>query len=217
MDSCISGFLSGISQTIFGYPFDTWKTRRQASQVLSIRVFPQIAFRGMSVPLLFNGFYQSFLFTHTSFLQTNCYSSWYISGALSGSIGSLFTIPIESWKITRQCIKPQIKIPWRFVCISTILRDSIGSSIYFGSYHRLKNTNQSILFIGGISGWMSWFFTYPLDTYKTRFQLAQAHSWKQVFYQGNPFAGFSVFSIRCFIVNAISWFVYESVHKIIVK
>lgn len=63
-----------------------------------------------------------------------------------------------------------------------LARDTVGSGIYFGVYEAVKqamtsyrgadqpNTMMAVATAGTICGIMSWVFTYPLDTMKTRVQ-----------------------------------------------
>lgn len=63
-----------------------------------------------------------------------------------------------------------------------LIRDAIGSGIYFGVYDSIKsgvslylfNTTHahpiSIAIAGALSGGASWIFIYPIDTYKSQYQ-----------------------------------------------
>lgn len=65
----------------------------------------------------------------------------------------------------------------------TLLRDGIGSALYFGTYEVLKQNyfkehnvtelpiGQNLLY-GGLGGWAMWSVVAPLDTVKTRIQIA---------------------------------------------
>lgn len=206
------GVMSGISQTLVGHPFDTWKTRKQIGQ--SNQYFHKIAYRGVLSPLLFNGMYQSIIFSGTNHLQKNILHSWWSSGLIVGFFGGFCCVPIESYKIKKQCKELSIKsIPWNHVISSTLIRESIGTSIYFGSYYYGKeytcNNPYYNVLLGGLSGWLSWLITYPIDTIKTNFQMGKYKKYKEFNSFKGFYKGFGAFSIRCFIVNAVGWSVYE--------
>ena len=85
-------------------------------------------------------------------------------------------------------------------------------SIYFGLYNYLKSINNNPLLNGGISGCISWIFSYPIDVIKTQKQihnksytdiikLLKIDAYKK---------GLSVVLIRSFIVNAGIFYSYEN-------
>ena len=91
---------------------------------------------------------------------------------------------------------------------ATIARDSISYSIYFGSYHNLKDYNINTLIAGGSAGWMCWLFSYPIDTIKTRVQSSDV-SYMTVIKQQKLWKGFTYCSVRAIISNAILFYTYE--------
>ena len=104
----------------------------------------------------------------------------------------------------------------------TVLRDVVGSTIYFGSYgiirqqlpQRTNGTNIcGALFAGGCAGVAQWLVVFPLDTIKTRHQIAKegmyidwVHAARclhrkegiRAFYYGLPPA-----LVRAFVGNAV--------------
>ncbi|KXN68212.1 mitochondrial substrate carrier [Conidiobolus coronatus NRRL 28638] len=78
--------------------------------------------------------------------------------------------------------------------------------------------------IGGATGIVSWFFSYPMDVIKSRVQSNNSPSTKlipnikQIWNETTPrgknfFKGVSVTLVRAFPVNAISFTIYELVKK----
>ena len=56
--------------------------------------------------------------------------------------------------------------------VPTMLRESVGYSMYFGSYNYLKEQNIPTFIAGGIVGLCNWGASFPFDTIMTR-QIAQ--------------------------------------------
>lgn len=211
-----AGLISGIAQTIVGHPFDTWKTRSQAGQLLELRKFAPIAYRGLLPPLVFNGIYNSYIFTSTHHLPLSN-TSWFTKGAIGGFAGGLLCFPVEYLKIRKQCREVITKtVPIKNVILSTCLRESFGTGIYFQMFY-VNGQEQlppgGVFLWGGLSGWASWALSYPLDTCKTRFQLGQTQTWKETLKQKKLYAGFGSFSIRCFLINAVGWSCFDFFSK----
>jgi len=119
---------------------------------------------------------------------------------------------------------------------ATFLRDCPNIGIYFGSYEWLRglllprdgtlmlgqtelSSNLAILLAGGTAGILSWALSYPIDVIKTRVQAdtrgqyrgmlhattasVQQHGWSILF------KGFSACMYRAFVVNAVTFVVFE--------
>ena len=56
---------------------------------------------------------------------------------------------------------------------------------------------------------VSWLFTYPLDTIKTRIQGRVSSSIKEALKMGSLFSGITLCMIRAFIVNSVGFYTYE--------
>ena len=136
-----------------------------------------------------------------------------LSGFLSGLFLSPITNIIELKKIKYQThIKRNI--PLYRGMTSTIIRDSIGFSIYFSSFDYMNNKNINLnqniqtLLSGGFAGILSWIFSYPFDIIKTRTQVENL-SIKQAYKKGKLFNGLGLCLSRCFIVNSIGFYIYD--------
>lgn len=114
----------------------------------------------------------------------------------------------------------------------TALRDAVGYGFYFWSYELATRCWPSasghdgarILLCGGLAGMATWASVFPLDVVKTRLQ---TQAWggaagarrrgalavaREALGQGGVaalFRGFTVCSLRAFVVNAVQWGVYE--------
>ena len=77
----------------------------------------------------------------------------------------------------------------------------------------MKNEiNYHPLISGGVAGALSWLFTYPIDTVKTRVQ--SNISIKKAIMLKNYWNGISIALSRAFIVNGVGFYVAENVKKI---
>ena len=206
MSEFLCGALSGITQTIVGHPLDTIKTRIQNKNKIIWNV--KNLYKGVPYPLLSSTLINAGLFgiTERSYKITQNY---YLSGFIAGSIMTPFIAPFELLKVREQnYCKKNIKL-WRGF-LPTLYRESIGTSIYFGTYFKTKEYTNNILFAGGFSGFLSWFFTYPIDSIKTRIQSDDTMTIKKAIKMRNFWAGFSACAVRCIIVNALGFYVYEN-------
>ncbi|EDQ91806.1 uncharacterized protein MONBRDRAFT_17649 [Monosiga brevicollis MX1] len=115
----------------------------------------------------------------------------------------------------------------------TFLRDATGSAFYFSSYEYLKvlftpegQTSPSVvgtLVAGGLAGMLNWTAMLPLDTLKTRLQVAPEgkygnihHVFADIMRNEGPralFRGFSAAMVRAFPANAACFFGYEGALK----
>jgi len=89
---------------------------------------------------------------------------------------------VSSWESTRRIVARQGPLGLWTGFRLHVLRDTIGSGIYFGVYETTKqslnsyygaetaNSAGAIAMAGAICGVGAWVFTYPLDTMKTRAQ-----------------------------------------------
>lgn len=212
-DVIINSFIAGASQTLLGHPFDTLKTLKQLNpQVPTFKLIKKINkgfYKGYFPALLGGCLQNSFLFT-----TENAFSKKFnpfMSGFISGSITSLVISPSEYIKSNQQ-INRQWKYQYLMRGLSlTLLRDSIGFGIYFGSYQYLQNQYQNPFLNGGIAGMLSWTYSYPFDTVKTKFQTSKL-SLKQILRETNfkdSLKGLNIMLMRAFVVNAGIFYIFE--------
>lgn len=124
------GSIVGVTQTIFGHPFDTIKTRLQTNN--KIDVFK--LHRGVSFPLLSSSLTNSVMFGSYDYFKKE--NNNFVSGIYSGILISPIVTPIDKLKIDFQ-INPKIKLNnINYLKIYkglhlTLLRESLGTGIYF--------------------------------------------------------------------------------------
>ena len=214
MDSIYAGFISGIFQTIIGHPFDTLKTWNQNSILLKK---PNINFinlyKGVSYPLLQNPLIIASTMSSNHIINQKT-NNIYFSSLCSGFLTALIICPLDKYKIMKQQhIKYDFNIKNFKKSLKNInlciMREVPATIIYFTSYNKLKDNNIPIFLSGSISGCLSWIFTYPIDTIKSRIQSESCLTIHEAIKKKNLFLGFKNCIIRAFIVNGIGFYVYE--------
>jgi hypothetical protein len=226
-----SSFIAGGVQTILGHPLDTIKTRIQIYNTgykntiynlykkEGIRSF----YKGGLFPFISGCSQNCFIFSTEDYLQ-NYFNNHIYTGFISGSISSIITSPaelikcqIQQEKSSHLKIKNVISIMKKKNIVlstglsSTFIRDSIGFSIYFGSYNYFQDKYNNPLINGGLAGMMSWIYSYPIDVIKTHKQIYNL-PYKTIInnIQINKYIkGIDIVLIRSFVVNAGIFYLYE--------
>lgn len=208
MSDFLCGALSGISQTLIGHPFDTYKILVQNN---SKNIFSVNPFRGIAYPFCSSIINCSLTFGINDTLKKENVNP-VISGFISG--GAIFPIVYTSdnYKINEQ-LKNDKKITLTSLLnnkgkTASFFRESIAFSVYFYSFDKLRENNVNTFISGGISGLLNWTVTYPLDVIRNR-QLAQNISFASAYNQGNLWKGYSFCAARSIKVNAVGFYVYE--------
>lgn len=226
MNEYILGNIFGLSQIIIGYPFDTIKTYIQNSKSIKPLIqSPKLFYKGVKYPLFTNMISATLLFGNYSyFLQIS--DNKFISASATGVIGAFFITPFDYFKIQRQIQEnnyEKFQIQNKYLInnikkiysglLLTILRESIAIPVYFLTFdYMYYQSNINSFLSGGVAGINSWFFTYPLDTLKTRRQLYPLKSLSEIIAIGSLYNGLSITLLRGFIVNG-SCFYFYSVFK----
>ena len=207
-DFWIGGIAGGLS-TFVSHPFDTIKTRIQSSSKSSKSLW-----KGVLMAVGGNFAQNAMIFG--TYELVNSFTSPQYSGFTTGIVSAFVLHPFEYYKISKQNNTiPQLHyIPKGFV--ATLLRESIGCGIYFGTYEYLKkNTDSSPLLNGGIAGVGSWLTTYPIDVIKTRIQTNPTLSYTQVIKKSQLWNGISICLIRSFFANAVMFYTYENIKEVL--
>jgi len=203
MNEYYSGLISGISQTLIGYPFDTIIVHKQINKSLKLKNI----YRGIQYPLL-----TSSLISGISFgLNNNIYSvinNYYISGFISGIITSFIINPVELYKIRTQSNK-KFNVSINTGLKQTVIRESVASSIYFGSYYSMRDRDIPVFIAGGLAGIISWTLSFPLDTVKTRIQSGECISILECLKKGRLYSGISICILRAGLVNSTGFYVFN--------
>jgi len=175
------------------------------------------------------------------------------AGATSGLFTTPILAPLERIKCVLQVQGPEKKYKGTIDCgrqlyatgglkslnrgfCSTMLRDSIASAFYFSSYEWLKRrltpegkTGPGVggtLFAGGMAGICNWIFAIPIDTMKSRLQVAPEGKYPKgirsvfvdIMKNEKPsafFRGVGPILIRAFPANAACFLGYETAVKVL--
>ncbi len=229
MTEFIAGCLSGLAQNIIGHPFDTVKvliqndkftSRIKPNRMLSIQNIKVLRsinyYKGFAYPtilsIILNGI------TFETFNGLKKIKSHYVNGFFTGLVTSPIVYVFDVGKVKRQVGKElKLKSFYRTPGFTmTVLRESIALSIYLGTYFSLRDNNYSPLFSGGLSGFINWTITYPIDVIKNR-QMSDNLTIINAYKKGNLWKGYSICAFRGIVVNGIGFYVYELSKKIVLE
>jgi|TARA_Y100000816_G_scaffold291908_1_gene284928 solute carrier family 25 carnitine/acylcarnitine transporter 20/29 len=229
----ISSFIAGSFQTLMGHPLDTVKTRIQLNNKNGLYLITQLIknegimslYKGASLPLLGGCVQNAVLFSTEHHILNICNNNHYYSGFISGFCSSFIMCPVELIKCkfqsnTNKLYFKNIYDSFKIKHMSfynglfmTIVRDSFGFSIYFGSYNYLQYYNNNPLINGGIAGIFSWIYSYPFDVIKT-IQQTNDLKFLDVYNTIKPkqyIKGIHTVLIRSFLVNAGIFYLFENI------
>lgn len=205
------GSIVGITQSLVGHPLDTLKVFKQnkISKKLDFRGY----YRGIKYPTCISTFQNSILFGNYNQFNKEI-DNKFVSGFMSGFIIGIIISPFELFKTQSQTLKKD-KVNFFRGMPLTIMRESIASGFYFSTYYYLKDKNYHPLISGGLSGWLSWLSTYPIDTVKTRIQTDINITYLSAIKQRNLWNGFAFCSYRAILVNSIGFVIFEKLNSYI--
>ena len=219
-----AGTVSGIIQVIVGHPLDSMKVWKQANNKfhgIENRYQIRHLYRGVSYPLFSSGLINGIIYG-TNWSLTRSLDNQWITGALTGLTVSVFMSPFERYKIADQMgkqglltipkssqdLQAVIKDAYRGY-LSTLAREVISCSLYFGLYEKMRTQDIPIIIAGGLSGLTSTFLVHPIDSIKTRLQTNTTLSVQKSISIGNLWDGLGISLIRSSIVNAIGFATFE--------
>ena len=204
MGTCI-----GLVQTIVGHPLDTIKTNFQNNKKYKIQM--NKLYNGLKYPLISTVGSNGLLFHFNGAIKRE-YQSSYASGFISGIICSPFINYFEVNKVQKQInlnktysLFPTIRLGLG----ATLIRESIGNSLYFGTYSTMRENKLNPFLSGGFAGIISWLVTYPIDVIKTRIQTKESIRYFDAIKKGGLWQGLSICLIRSFLVNSVSFTMYD--------
>jgi len=206
----LPGICAGISQILIGHPIDTAKVLIQNK--MNWYGFPiRDYYRGFGLPLTSSIVFNSIAFPVHKYMY-NLTDNHLLSGAVSGFLVTPFVFPLENIKISLQAKKtitfPLLKTTNSFY--TTLTGHTIAMSVYFATYHKMREHNYNAFISGCASGLANWMLTYPLDAIRSR-QIVQNINFSQACKQGNLFKGLHFALIRAVLVNGSIFYTYENV------
>lgn len=207
----LPGATAGFTGVLIGYPLDTVKVRMQTGYYphmlqciyqTTIKEGPFAFYRGSIVPftaITIKRSYQYYLFDITQKSDYKLIQNPFISGAVSGVMGTPLGCPMHVVKIRMQNSNRE-QYKHAFDCIRHIYRtegpigffsgfkvnaikDCCFGGLFLGTIGFLNNhqkklelnqtpviNNMFSLFKGGIAGTFTWSILFPMDTVKTMVQ-----------------------------------------------
>ena len=226
-----NSFIAGVAQTMIGHPFDTIKTYKQVyfkrsavdlgKEIISKNGIFYL-YRGFFPPLIGGCIQNGLMFSTENSLRKFCFNNNFLSGFITGCFTSFVVSPSELIK-TKLQIDKKLSIAniiknsnlTRGIGL-TILRDSIGFGIYFGTYYQLQNKNNNPLLNGGITGVLSWIYSYPIDVIKTKYQISDDIALKKIIKKNNIktlTSGLNIMLTRSFLVNAGIFYIFDKLNN----
>ena len=215
MNETVSGFLSGSLATIVTHPLDTIKTINQNNQKIDFKnlKFSRLYY-GLSYPLVSGAILNGYFFGVHSEISKH-YKEGFVSGALTGLVFAPLVNPFEMYKVRRQFAKKNNfkKLNLLRGFYSTMMREIIGSSFWFGTYYGIKDKINNPFITGMITGLVSWTSSYPIDVIKTRVQHNNKISYLEAYKMGNLWSGYRYCFLRSIIFSGILIPSYELINK----
>ena len=216
----IPGASLGFTKILIGYPFETLKNRIQLSQKYKKEnIYIKDLYKGSSIPLFTSIFKRSI---QLYIYEKNSNKNTYIAGACGGIISGIIANPLNIIKTNIQTrnynnVKEQLNINiLKRGNVINILRDTLFSSYYLGTYGYLKKNlpNNSIYYSlsGIISGSSVWLLFSPVDYIRTI--IYSGHSYKDIYIniKKNPFimwSGCKYMVFKSIPLNMINMVIYE--------
>lgn len=219
-EGIIAGCISGFATTLFGFPLDTIKTFQQEKGTFP-KTFKQ-CYSGIRFPLLQNTLFNSLFFYKYESLKSQYKEDLIQCNFYMAIYNSLIICPMDKFKIMSQ---QQIKYPVTFSNVLYSYKDFgivcarkvPGTMLYFSTYQYFSKEHYSPFISGGLAGVISWLFTYPIDTIKTRIQTNSNMTIQSAITKGNLWKGISFCLGRAFFVNAFHFYMYEKTFELLKK
>ena len=209
----IYGGISGMCQNVVGFPLDTIKVLKQ-NNMNYMHKNPLRYYNGFTYSVTNQIVNNSLSFSCLHYFNSSL-QNYYLSGFLTGILVSPVVFAFDVGKIKNQVSNNKFYVlKYQDILrskgkLTTVCRESIALSIYFGTYHQCKDKYKfNIITSGGLAGVSNWLITYPLDIIKTR-QMTYQISFKEAFLQKKLLKGLDVCLLRAFLVNSIGFYSYE--------
>ena len=214
MTDFISSACVGVTQVAVGHPFNTTLTLIQNNRKW-LGLSPQSYYRGWRYPL-----FSAIVSNMTTFPITERSRKYtgniMLSGALAGFCVAPLVFCMDLGKIRAQTEQKMHLRNFHTNSgkLSILVRETIALSSYFTTYEFMRDSGYNILVSGATAGLANWSMTYPIQVVKNR-QLAQNINIRTAIRQGNLWKGYSVCAARAMIVNAVSFWTYETVKQLL--
>ena len=201
----VASFCVGWTETLVGYPFVTAKVLLQNGKCWRQPFLHY--YRGVKYPLVSSVAFNMLVFPVHARLHKDL--GHFGAGAAAGFLVSPQVFFVDTFTIRRQTNQSVSMSMFRGArgLGMTFAREVTAMSVYFGTYHRIREGANSFV-AGGCAGLANWTLTFPLDTLRTR-QIAQRCSLMDALRQRSLWRGYRFAACRSVIVNAVSFSAYE--------
>lgn len=209
MNDYLYGAVSGLCQTIVGYPMDTCKVMMQNNKGFNDFHYRSVL-SGMKFPLWSSMMICSVNFGSYNYMREYLKLQIPIAGAISGYIISPMVFISDFGKINYQMNRTPIwnELFKRRGFFSCSMRESIAYTVYFTTFNKMRDKKIGPFIAGGFAGLANWTITYPIDVVKTR-QIANNCSIQEAIQMGSLWRGYLPCAYRAVIVNSIGFYVYD--------
>lgn len=211
MADVAAGFCVGVAEVAIGYPFRTVTTRMMNNIKyfpLPLRSYYQGAVWPLGSAIACNGI--GFSVKERTLKYTN--QNHFLSGGVAGLVVAPVLFGFDVAMFRRQTGQP---VRWgmfrgmRGALAATSARESLALSLYFGTYHHLREQRGWSTFAsGGMAGLANWSGTYWLETLRCR-MICQRTDLRGAWRLGQLYVGFPVAAVRSVLVNSVSFSVFE--------
>ena len=214
MSDFIAAACVGFGQVIIGHPFDTAKILIQNNRKWSGLPFRNY-YKGWRFPLCSSVILNCVTFPVVERTKSYTQNS-FASGCMAGIAISPIVFCFDTGKIKKQTnqtisIHTLLHNKGRW---STLGKETLATSIYFGTYFYCRDLGWNPLFAGGFAGLCNSTVTYPLDVINSR-QIAQNITVKDSVKLGNFWKGFNVCAFRAVLVNSVNFWIYDKITSIL--
>jgi solute carrier family 25 carnitine/acylcarnitine transporter 20/29 len=229
MKEFLSGCASGLAQNIIGHPLDTIKVLKQNNENTTKIKNIGTLYRGFAYPaihsILTTGLTFEIYSNSCNYIKNENYfpnkkdnfKINFISGFITGILISPSIYFFDIGKIKSQ-MNQKLKLTHFYKTKGypvTLLRESLATSLYLGSYFSLNEEYKlSPFYSGSLSGLINWTITYPIDLIKTR-QMTYNITIKESIKIGGLWKGYYICAIRSVLVNGVGLTVYDFFKKIL--
>lgn len=224
----LCGSLIGLCQISFDHPFDTLKTMKQSGNHNNnlITLFKD-TYTNYGIKGFYRGYFtrlpnvivtKSIVFSST-YHYDKIFNNQYISGSLAGATSTIFTCPLDNFKVNLQD-NHNITMKQLFINKSyykgfkmLFIRDLFGYGILFGTFDFLTYNNCYTPIAGALSGITCYAFTLPFDRIKTLNQIHTQHFTFSSIFNNEGVKGFYKGALPTMIKTSVGQAVSLSIYK----
>uniref|UniRef100_A0A6C0KDH9 Mitochondrial carrier protein n=1 Tax=viral metagenome TaxID=1070528 RepID=A0A6C0KDH9_9ZZZZ len=154
--------LSSSLSTLVSYPLETYKVNKVLNGTMVRGMFS-----GVEAPLLMNSVADCIRLSVFDGLSPK---GVLLAAACASVANALLSIPIDSYKLSRQTGREMTLRGWQGI----MLKEIVGSTVYLSSINYVQLMNPSapeVLLYGGLSGVLATTSVYPLDSLRIKHQV----------------------------------------------